>query len=283
MPTPAGSNPAHPKTNTHCRLVRADSGSVTGYFPPNEEKGTGGCPSLMATHHKAETRTMSSKTEAVEVVAAPATEAPQNTAVAARPSTGMAFVADDIEIPRLNVVQKMSTIEGPIGSVTIDKEEVLLQAEQKTHVVVISAVKKWKEDVPYDDDVIPKIALTQADADRIAAESSYEVTEFAEIIILIPQFEGADESLFPYPIGDKNYQLGRITVQKDAYRLTYKRLFTFQTFNPNSSVAARQWFFGTELMSKGKYTWYVPTLSVSPEATPEAVMEFVNSLTGGAR
>ena len=45
--------------------------------------------------------------------------------------------------------------------------------------------------------------------------------------MLIPQFDGADETLFPYPIGDNNYQLGRITVQKDAYRLTYKRLFTF--------------------------------------------------------
>lgn len=225
---------------------------------------------------------MSSKKETEEVAAINAAEAPQSTAVAARPSTGMAFVADDIEIPRLNVVQKMSTIEGPVGSVTIDKESVLLQAEQKVNVVILSAVKKWKEDVPYDDDVIPKIALTQEDANRLAAESSYEVTEFAEIVVLIPQFDGADESLFPYPIGDNNYQLGRITVQKDAYRLTYKRLFTFQTFNPTSSVAARQWSFGTELMSKGKYTWFVPTLHVTSEPTPEAVLAFVSNLTGGA-
>jgi hypothetical protein len=202
---------------------------------------------------------------------------------ATRPTAGLsAFVSEDIEIPRLNVIQKMSTIEGPTGAVTIDKESVLLQAEQKVPVVVVGAVKRWKEDIPYDEDKIPRFANTKEEADRLAAESDYEVLEFAELVILIPQVDGADEELFPYPIGDNNYQLGRLTVQKDAYRLTYKRLFTFQTFNPNLPVAARMWTFGTELMSKGKYTWYVPTLSVTKTETPAEVLAFVANTNGGA-
>lgn len=230
--------------------------------------------------------TMSSKTEAenvaVEVLTAEA--APQNTAIAApAPRGGLtAFVSEDIEIPRLNVIQKMSTIEGPTGSVTIDKEAVLLQAEQKVPVIVVGASKRYKEDIPYDDDKIPRFANTKEEAEKLAAESDYEIVEFAELVILIPQIDGADEELFPYPIGDTNYQLGRFTVQKDAYRLTYKRLFTFQTFNPNLPVASRQWLFGTELMSKGKYTWYVPTLSVTKQETPAAVLDFVTNVNGGA-
>jgi hypothetical protein len=226
---------------------------------------------------------MSSKKEAEEVSVAVvvADEAPkQNTAVAARPSGNMAFVSEDIEIPRLNVIQKMSTIEGPTGAVTIDKEAVLLGAEQKVPVIVVGAVKRWKEDIPYDEDKIPKYANTKDEADLLAAESDYEITEFAELVLLIPQIEGADEELFPYPIGDTNYQLGRLTVQKDAYRMTYKRLFTFQTFNPSLPVASRQWTFGTELMSKGKYSWYVPTLSVTKQETPADVLAFVANTNG---
>lgn len=228
---------------------------------------------------------MSSKKEAEEVsVAVVAAESAPTTALAApaaRPSL-TAFVSEDIEIPRLNVIQKMSTIEGPTGSVTIDKESVLLEAEQKVPVIVVGALKRWKEDIPYDEDKIPRFANTKDEADKLAAESDYEVLEFAELVILIPQVEGADDELFPYPIGDNNYQLGRLTVQKDAYRMTYKRLFTFQTFNPTMPVAARQWLFGTELMSKGKYTWYVPTLSVTKQETPAEVLAFVANVNGGA-
>lgn len=190
-------------------------------------------------------------------------------------NTGMSALSQDIEIPRLNVIQKMSQIDGPVGSVVLDKEFVLLEAEQKAPVIIVGATKRWKEDVPYDDEQIPRVVGTQAEANALAEESSYPIIEFAEIVLLIPQ-TGDDDTNFPYPIGDKNYQLGRLSVQKDAYRLTYKRLFTFQTFNPSTPVASRLWNFGTELMSKGKYSWYVPTLSVSKEESPKEAQEFAS-------
>jgi hypothetical protein len=190
-------------------------------------------------------------------------------------NTGMATLSQDIEIPRLNVIQKMSQIEGPVGSVVLDKEFVLLEAEQKTPVVIIGASKRWKEDIPYDSEQIPKVVSTQQEATLLAEESSYPIIEFAEIVLLIPQI-GDDDSNFPYPIGEQNYQLGRISVQKDAYRMTYKRLFTFQTFNSNIPVASRLWNFGTELMTKGKYSWYVPTLTVTKEESPKEAQEFAS-------
>lgn len=202
-----------------------------------------------------------------------------NTAVA-QPTHQLAFQATDIDIPRLNVVQKMSEIEGPIGSIVLDKESVLLEAEDKTNVVVIGATKKWKEDVPYGEDYMPTIVGTEEEARQLEADSNYPIIEFAEIIMLIPQI-GEDDENFPYPIGDTNYQLGRITVQKDAYRLTYKRLFTFQTFNPTVPVASRMWKFGSELMSKGKYSWYVPTLSITKEDVSDEVVAFASLLTQG--
>jgi len=114
-------------------------------------------------------------------------------ALSTNTATGLAFAAQDIDIPRLNVIQKMSEIEGPIGSVVIDKDSVLLEAEQKT----------------------------------------------------------------------------------------YKRLFTFSTFNPDVPVSSRFWNFGTELMSKGKYSWYVPTLAATKDSVSTEVAEFAARLTKG--
>lgn len=192
-------------------------------------------------------------------------------------NTGLAL-PQDIEIPRLNVIQKMSQIDAPTGAVVIDKEDVLLEAEERTNIIIVSASKRWKEDVPFDEEVVPKIVLTEPEAKQLESESDYDVIEFAELVMLIPQ-TGEDDSLFPYPIGDTNYQLGRLTVQKDAYRLTYKKLFTFAFLNRETPPSAIYWDFGTELMTKGKYSWYVPTLNSTKIATPEVVTEFIKGFT----
>lgn len=207
-------------------------------------------------------------------------QAPATTAIAPQKNHSLAFKADDIDIPRLNVIQKMSEIEGPLGSVVLDKEHVLTAAEEKIPVIVIGATKMWKEDVPYGDEYMPKQASTQAEANELTAVSDYPIIEYAEIVLLIPQVGNNDEA-FPYEIGGVNHQMARITVQKDAYRLTYKRLFTFQTFNPNVSVMSRLWSFGSELMSKGKYSWYVPTLNITKDSPSAEALEFAERLTQG--
>ena len=222
------------------------------------------------------------KAETVEVPAAEVlpVQAPAATAITTQRNHSLSFKADDIDIPRLNVIQKMSEIEGPLGSVVLDKEHVLTAAEEKIPVIVIGATKMWKEDVPFGDEYMPKQAFTEAERDTLAANTDYPIIEYAEIVLLIPQVGNNDEA-FPHEIGGVNHQMARITVQKDAYRLTYKRLFTFQTFNPNISVMTRLWSFGSELMSKGKYSWYVPTLSITKESPSAEALEFAERLTQG--
>jgi hypothetical protein len=222
---------------------------------------------------------MSNETN-TEVVASNATPA-QNTALAA-PATAFAVaVSSDIEIPRLNVIQKMSEVEGDVGSVVLDKQEQIIDPKQQIAVIIVGAQKRFKEDLPYDSDTMPQIVNTQAEADLLATTSDFPVIEFADITMLIPQPDGVSDELFPYTIDGVNYQLGKITVQKDAYRLTFKRLFTFFMMNRAVPVATRFWKFGTELITKGKYTWYVPTLQVTKDEVPAEVLEFVKALTEG--
>tara|TARA_R110002020_G_scaffold34539_2_gene104981 strand:- start:11547 stop:12263 length:717 start_codon:yes stop_codon:yes gene_type:complete len=194
--------------------------------------------------------------------------------------SGSDFDAADIEIPRLNVIQKMSQIEGEVGSVSIDKDAQIFPASTKVPVVIVGAIKRWQEDIPFEEEGIPKMAATKEASIALAQESDYKVIEQAEIVILIPQNDLADEGLFPFPIGSENYAIGKITVQKDAYRMTYKRLKTFELFNQDTPNYTVYWKFSTELMTKGRYSWFVPTLTSTKEETSAEVQQFITRMHG---
>ena len=186
--------------------------------------------------------------------------------------------ADDIDIPRLNVVQKMSTGDFDHGSLILDKTHEILPRETKGHCIILGAIKKWKEDIDFDSDEMPRIVGTKQEMEQLKIDSEYQILEFAELILMFAQPEGnTDDDAFPFPIGDNNYCIGKIYVQKDAYRKTYKSLMTFAAFNRGLPLNSRLWNFESQIMSKGKYSWYVPTLSVTKEHVPEAVADFANS------
>lgn len=192
--------------------------------------------------------------------------------------SGLMIDSSDIDIPRVNVVQKTSDIEASTGSLVLDKKYALLKPEQSGEVVVVSATKAWKEDVPFDSDTIPRIATTPDDSKKLALDSDWPILEFADIILLFKQPDGnTDDEAYAFPIGDENYALAKLYVAKDAYRQTFKRLATFAAFNRNTQIQSRIWSFQTQLMEKGKYSWYVPSLTVTNSETPQAVAEFLSS------
>ena len=204
-------------------------------------------------------------------------EAPKNELAAANAS-GIVISSSDIDVPRVNVVQKTSEIEAPLGAVVLDKQHVLAEADETIPVTVLSVLKGWRENIDYDSDEIPQIAHSQKEADQIKANSEYEMLEFAEITLLFQQPEGNnDEAAYPFAIGDESYAIGRINVAKDAYRQTFKRLATFAAFNPKASLQHRIWDFKSSLISRGKYSWFAPSLAISQAEPTEEVKAFVET------
>lgn len=192
--------------------------------------------------------------------------------------SGLMMDANDIDIPRINLVQKTSDIEAPVGSVVLDKKHVLLKPDEPAEVVVLMAVKGWREDIPYDDDGIPRIAYTPEEMQALAAQSDYEMLEFAEITLMFKQPKGSEnEDAYPYPIGDFQYAIGKINVAKDAYRQTYKRLATFAAFNKSIPLQSKLWNFQSSLMTKGKYSWYTPSLGITQQQPDASVLEFTSN------
>tara|TARA_R110002020_G_scaffold13974_4_gene49808 strand:- start:617 stop:1252 length:636 start_codon:yes stop_codon:yes gene_type:complete len=201
---------------------------------------------------------------------APATEIMSPASMMIEPS--------DIEIPRINVVQKTSEIDAPFGSIVLDKQFVIAEPETAVVAIPISVIKGWREDIPYDDDEMPRIAHSQEERDEIAKTSDYPMLEFADITLLFEKPDKTDVgAAYPFPIGDKLYALGRINVAKDAYRQTFKRLATFTLFNPETPPSTRYWDFTSSLISRGKYSWYAPSLTFTDKETSEAVQKFTNN------
>ena len=198
--------------------------------------------------------------------------------LAASNASGIAIASSDIDVPRINVVRKTSDIEAPLGAVVLDKQHTLAEADQSVPVTVLSVIKGWRENIDYDSDEIPRIAYTQEEANQIDQNSEYDMLEFAEITLLFRQPEGNDdEAAYPFAIGEENYAIGRINVAKDAYRQTFKRLATFAAFNPKASLQHRVWEFKSSLISRGKYSWFAPSLGITQDEPSEAVKAFVES------
>jgi len=201
----------------------------------------------------------------------------------AKPAAGpqLTITPADIEIPRLNVVQKMSQIEGPVGGVVIDRKSTLLEKDENCSALVVNATKGWRENIPFGSDEMPRIAATESQKESIEGDSTWgEMLPFADITLLFPQPKDGDEELYPYPVGNANYALGKVNVAKDGYRCTYKRLCTFQMFNFDLPLCAKVWTFGAELITKGSHSWFIPTLTVTKEDAPAEAREFIERITG---
>jgi hypothetical protein len=103
------------------------------------------------------------------------------------------------------------------------------------------------------------------------------MTEFAEITLLMRAPDNEDDDAFQLPIGDHSYALGKINVGKNAYRSTYKRLATFAAFQSGIPIYSKVWNFVSEELTKGKYTWFNPSLTVTKEETNKDVTAFVKN------
>ena len=187
----------------------------------------------------------------------------------------------DIDISKINLIQKSSQIEGPVGAFVLDQQHVILETDDSAEVVVVVALKGWRENIPYDSDEMPRIAQTEEQKAAIDADSEFGTIEFADITLLIPKPgpNDEDDTAYPYPIGDEHFALGRINVAKDAYRMTYKRLATFSLFNSELPVSRRLWTLKSEVMTKGKYSRFAPSLTITKNEPSEEVINFVTRIT----
>lgn len=197
--------------------------------------------------------------------------------------------ASDLDIPRINVAQKMSSdVPGRPGQISIGKEFVLYEPDVKIPINILSAKKAWKEKIPYGSDARPRFAQTVEEAKALEAESEYEIMHFAEFVILVAHTpdclltEDDVFSAFPYEIDGHHFALAKLTAQSFGYDTTFKRVATAQATNPGLDLSNIIWNFQSVEKSSPKYKWHIPQFALTRGTTTPAVAEFLSNLKGGS-
>lgn len=201
-----------------------------------------------------------------------ATETTETTELAVQTAAPViAFAKSDIEIPRMQVVQKMSEldIDAPIGAIVHNKEFILYRPGVKVPSIVLFAQKYWKEDVPFDSDYMPEFVHTEEDAEALRTRNGrdgYPIISAANIALLVAHTEDAlSDEAFQFELDGRRYALGKFTVQKKSYDTTYKALASFMLFNPKVDPSAIHWNLSSFSVTKGKYSWFVPSITPVPK------------------
>ncbi len=216
-------------------------------------------------------------------------EAPEETtALAAAQAPAAAYAASDIELPRLQFVQKMTDLdfEAPVGSIVLNRESVLYRPGVKVPAIVVAAQKFWKQDIPFDSDQQPAFLPSQEEADRFFREESNEFSFItcAYISLLIQKTSDTEDAdAFPFDLDGEQWAIGKFFAQKKAYDTTFKRLATFEAFNPGKPISDVVWNLSSDLVTKGSYKWYVPSLSPTKGVVGPETAAFANRLSGGAQ
>lgn len=214
-----------------------------------------------------------------------------NTALAASPTAAIdgQLEASDLDIPRVNIAQKMSSeVPGTPGQISIGKEHVLYNPDVKVPMYILQAKKAWKTKTSFDSGERPEFASTLEEANRLK-EEGHEVIHFAEFVLLIGHTadclltEDDVYNAFPYEIDGQNFALAKLTAQSFGYDTTFKRVATFAATNPALDLSNVRWNFRAVEKTSAKYKWHIPQFDLTRESAPEAVAAFIANLKGGAR
>lgn len=218
-------------------------------------------------------------------------EAPTSTEVSTY--TSDAPEPEDINIDFLQVLGKSSQFDvdgASIGDIIYNKTTPLASLDESLSCIVVSTRKYWKENVPYEDDTVPRFAYTQEEKAQIESSTDFDGTvPVSEIILLVerPASFTDDEAaagIFLYEFGGYEYALVKYTVQKaQAVRENYGTVSTRVRAQATKGEDARDYYFELRSKEKGqgmRFKWHQFVLNGTREKAPEEAVAFAASLRG---
>jgi hypothetical protein len=201
-----------------------------------------------------------------------------NTGVAAPVESNLEFKIEpsDINIPYFAIKSALSQYDaGELGDLVVDKTHVIAKGGEPIEISIIKMIKGWEEDVKFGN---PKERVYSLEArDELASRSPNDLKEFAEITIAVEKPEDGDDAAYPFPIGDKFYTIGVLTVKNYALVNTYKRVCTLAAFNPKMALGDKKWKLTVNHVQGKNNDWWQPELAVTQEDSPQAITDFVAS------
>jgi hypothetical protein len=173
----------------------------------------------------------------------------------------------DINIPRVNLVQKMSpTAEDfKLGTFLFDKTiPVTNEQAERANVTVLTLKKYYEEDKAYGDGDLPVRFDSEQQAinagyfhkwDKTADQDALRYSERADAVLLLPvPLEHAH-----YEHDGVGYVKGLLTLKGTSYKSCAKILATaFVNPSLDGKGYKVKWEFGSQKMTSKSISWYVP-------------------------
>jgi hypothetical protein len=193
----------------------------------------------------------------------------------------------DINIPRVNLVQKMSPTseDFKLGTFLFDKTiPVTTEQTERAEIVVLTLKKYYEEDKAYGDGELPVRFDTEQQAkdagyfhkwDKTADQDALRYSERADAVLLLPvPLEHAH-----YEHDGVGYVKGLLTLKGTSYKSCAKILATaFVNPSLDGKGYKVKWEFGSQKMSSKSISWYVPVAFNRGKHTDEFVQWLENEV-----
>lgn len=193
----------------------------------------------------------------------------------------------DINIPRVNLVQKMSPTseDFKLGTFLFDKTiPVTNEQTERAEIVVLTLKKYYEEDKAYGDGELPVRFDTEQQAkdagyfhkwDKTADQDALRYSERADAVLLLPvPLEHAH-----YEHNGVGYVKGLLTLKGTSYKSCAKILATaFVNPSLDGKGYKVKWEFGSQKMTSKSISWYVPVAFNRGKHTDEFVQWLENEV-----
>lgn len=175
---------------------------------------------------------------------------------------------EDLMLPRINVVAKTSELvdEGfTPGSIVFNKELELVAKDIPLNVIVINMIKKYQEDIDWDDDAQAKVFHSKSEMHAAGYSTDYGSENyckpFAKFTLLIRRPENVEDEagMFPHEFEGKSYAMAEFIAAKTAYKTTAVTVASAVAFS-NNALWNYQWSLSATLKSFKDNTWFSPTM-----------------------
>lgn len=203
---------------------------------------------------------------------------------------------DDLRLPRINTVQAISDLhtkdDFSIGSIVLDKEIELMEAEGELDFVVLYLKKQYQQKLPWGSDETPLVldTLEEIRAEGGTTNWSEEAIDdgryfeqMANLVIALRAPDDLEEDqLFRFALQDddgNNWARVAMTVSGSAFKAFAKNIITAAYGSLRDGIQLGFWTLSTATRSnKRGNEWYVPTSRFGGRLTEDSQVAFFTEL-----
>ncbi len=192
---------------------------------------------------------------------------------------------EDLLLPRLLVIAKTSELVDQgftPGGICLNKEMELAGKDSPLEVIVLNMVKRYQEDIDWEDDSQPKVFATREEMHSEGFSTEYGAVNYCKpmanftFLVKLPDDVEDDAGMFPHEFEGSHYAMVAFTAAKTAYATTAKVVASAVAFSKNP-LSAYKWLLTSSLKSYKDNTWFSPSMKRSGILS-ETEEEFVKGL-----